>query len=316
MTTNQKRKEIGVFGFVIASFGLFCQAARAGTSASFLRLGADARALGLGSAYTAVVQDANSLYWNPAGLARLGRPEVSATHAALYSDILYDIVSYAHPIKTYAIGVGAFRLNQGELEGRSETKEKTSDFSASDFALNVGFAKRATKSLNVGLTAKWIESKIAQESSRALAFDLGSQISVPGSNFQAGFAVLNLGEKMKFMDRSESLPLTVSGGLSYRGLKFLLISADVKQEMYDSRTIFSLGTEFSIVSWASLRAGYLSHGTSVQTAQGKFETDKIAALSGLGLGLGFKMGPGRLDYAVNPAGEMGQAHRVSLSFEF
>ena len=76
------------------------------------------------------------------------------------------------------------------------------------------------------------------------------------------------------MDRSESLPLTVSGGLSYQGFKFLLISADVKQEVYDSRTIFSLGTEFSFVSWASLRAGYLSHGISAQRAQGKIENEK------------------------------------------
>ena len=38
-------------------------------SAQFLKIGVSARAAGMGSAYTAVANDATAIYWNPAGMA-------------------------------------------------------------------------------------------------------------------------------------------------------------------------------------------------------------------------------------------------------
>ncbi|MGD1047919.1 MAG: hypothetical protein ABR899_04115, partial [Candidatus Krumholzibacteriaceae bacterium] len=37
-------------------------------SAQFLKIGPSARAAGMGSAFTAVANDATSIYWNPAGM--------------------------------------------------------------------------------------------------------------------------------------------------------------------------------------------------------------------------------------------------------
>ena len=37
-------------------------------SAAFLKRGMSARAIGMGSAYTAVANDASATFWNPAGL--------------------------------------------------------------------------------------------------------------------------------------------------------------------------------------------------------------------------------------------------------
>ncbi|OGR84088.1 MAG: hypothetical protein A2901_00050 [Elusimicrobia bacterium RIFCSPLOWO2_01_FULL_54_10] len=301
---------------VLAAALLAPGTALAGSSASFLRLGTDAKALGMGSAYTAVAQDSNALYWNPAGMARLRKADLSATYAALYSDLKYNTLSFARPTRMGSFGVSAFHLDAGEQEGRTESRARSSDFSVSDLAVTLGYARRAAGALNLGISAKWIESRIADESARSFAFDAGAQTIVPGTQVQAGFAVLNLGPKMKFLEESETLPLTLSGGVAYGGLKFLLLSADVRQDVYNSRTLFSMGAEFSPLSWVSLRAGFLSHGVSAFHASNKFETGKFSGLSGLGLGLGMKLGRGRVDYSINPAGELGSAQRITLSLTF
>jgi len=62
----------------LISLGLLCAPlvlaakpfGKTGTAAlQFLKLGVDARAIGMGEAYTAVSDDISSVYWNPAGLA-------------------------------------------------------------------------------------------------------------------------------------------------------------------------------------------------------------------------------------------------------
>ena len=120
---------------------------------------------------------------------------------------------------------------------------------------------------------------------------------------------------MKFIEESYSLPLTLAGGISYTGIKKFLFSADLKHYPYDSRTTLSFGAEFSPVSFLSLRSGYIANsampaGYSTGTEQ------TIANLNGLGFGLGLSLGFGTIDYSVTPAGELGNAQRLSLSIKF
>ena len=57
---------------------IFAQNNVATTSAAFLEIGPGARSLGMGSAYVSVANDASSLYWNPAGIVNVSRPEVQS----------------------------------------------------------------------------------------------------------------------------------------------------------------------------------------------------------------------------------------------
>ena len=47
----------------------------------FLKLGVDARAIGMGEAYTAVTDDISSVFWNPAGLAPAFQNEIFFSHS-------------------------------------------------------------------------------------------------------------------------------------------------------------------------------------------------------------------------------------------
>ncbi len=68
-------------------------------AAEFLKIGAGARALGMGEAFVAVADDGTAGYWNPAGLVFVKQREVSALHAEQFGALVnYDFASYVHPL--------------------------------------------------------------------------------------------------------------------------------------------------------------------------------------------------------------------------
>jgi tetratricopeptide (TPR) repeat protein len=76
-----------------------------GAMAAYEDVGVGARVSGLGQAYTAVADDVYSVYYNPAGLATLDRPEFGTTYSKLLmglsdgSNPSNSFLAYAHPIE-------------------------------------------------------------------------------------------------------------------------------------------------------------------------------------------------------------------------
>jgi hypothetical protein len=74
-------------------------------------MGAGARAAALGDAYTAVADDAYATVWNPAGFARLPRPEMAATHTQWIQSGRHDVLVGAYPTSVGTFGVSAVTLS-------------------------------------------------------------------------------------------------------------------------------------------------------------------------------------------------------------
>jgi hypothetical protein len=87
----------------------------------FLRIGAGARALGMGSAFVGLADDGTASYWNPAGLTGLAGRELTAMHAEQFGSIVqYDFLSYAMPVGSpgkprQAIAVSLVRLGVSDI---------------------------------------------------------------------------------------------------------------------------------------------------------------------------------------------------------
>src|SRR5436309_15296126 len=48
------------------------------------------RAIAMGGAFSSISDDAEALYWNPAGLPWIGHQEITATHANLFGSDIKD----------------------------------------------------------------------------------------------------------------------------------------------------------------------------------------------------------------------------------
>lgn len=290
---------------ILAALLALPSAARAAETASFLTVGVGARAQGMGGAYAALGEDADSLYWNPAGLARLEKREVSATHAELFAQSRHDFLAYAHPTAMGTVA-GAFTyLSQGSLDGRDAQGHPTGSYQASDSAATLGYARK-TEWADLGVSVKYLRSHIGSAEAQGAAFDLGARRAFGA--FVVGAAVRNLGPGLKYEDQRNDLPLRLAAGAAYKITGGHALAFELTNGPRGTGTDAAFGGEYQAIRNVVLRGGY-----TTQTVGGGTGFD---AARGLSLGIGISREHWRIDYAVLPMGELGTSHRFTLGARF
>jgi len=90
-----RRGTIGLALLLLAS----ADAQAAKFAGSFMADGGGARALGMGSAFVAVANDASATFWNPAGLLDVPGRQLLIMHSERFGDLIdRDFGSYVHPL--------------------------------------------------------------------------------------------------------------------------------------------------------------------------------------------------------------------------
>ena len=272
----------------------------AGTStAQFLKLGAGGRSGGMGDVGVGVVEDASSVYWNPAGLLRIKDKSISFMHVSWLDDINYEWVGYGKRLsEKTAIGFGVQYLGYGEIVGTDITGAKTGDFVPSDIAVTMSLAKRM-EGMDVGLSVKYISSKI-KEKAESMAMDVGIMKEIKKDKVRIGIGIENVGSGMTFIEEESPLPMAVKFGVGYNVEKNWLLGLDVKMPN-DNIANIGIGSEYryGMLKW---RVGY---NTRVQ---------EIGGLSGLSAGMGIKYKEIEMDYTYQPYDYMGDSHRISMTW--
>ena len=156
-------------------------------SNEFLNIGVDARALGMSKSVSAISNDVNSVYWNPAGLMNLEDYEGSLMHASYFAGIAsYNFAAIALPIDDKsALGISVIRFGVDDILNTTELIDsqgninfnKISLFSAADYAFTFSYARNLIfKNMYFGVNAKVIRRTIGDfASSWGFGFDAGIQ---------------------------------------------------------------------------------------------------------------------------------------------
>ena len=340
------------FGLVLAILlGQFCPpAGRAQTisgvgttAAPFLKIGVGARALAMGEAYVTQARDATALYWNPAGSASIGRPQLLLNHFDYIADLHFEFGAFVLPLRRIGtVGVSFAYLGMPDIERTTVLfpegdGEKVSAYS---FAAGVSFARALTDRFAIGGTVKYVKESIWHDQAAGFAFDIGLLYRAFFRNIRIGMAIANFGSDMRMAGRdmlvqhdiSEAvagnnrninahldtdpfpLPILFRVGLSANlGRDFLnlqsvdwILSADAVHPS-DNREFVNIGTEWVWQDRIALRAGYRQ----------LFLQDREGGLTyGMGLKLAVARTVFRLDYASVDYGRLDRQNKFSLIFEF
>lgn len=139
--------------------------------ADFLAGGVGARALGMGGAFTALADDVNAGYWNPAGLRGVSGAEVSYMHAERFAGVVsFDYAAYAWPLSEQStVSVSLIRSGVNDIKNTLDAWDAARDqpvpenittFSAADYALFFGYGRDVNPRLRIGASAKIIRRSI------------------------------------------------------------------------------------------------------------------------------------------------------------
>ncbi|MCY3552771.1 MAG: hypothetical protein OXH39_20120 [Candidatus Poribacteria bacterium] len=285
-----------------------------------LRLGAGARSIGLGGAFTAIADDATATVWNPAGLGSAADLSFNISTQQLDLDRSHNFLALTKALGS-AGSIGLAVTNAGvsgiEQYDAQERYGGMFDYSTNAYSLSYGIG---FGSFGIGLTGRMLMDSFGADDSQsgfggvdvglmghALHIDMGEE-QVP--TFHYGIVAKYLGAALG----DDTVPMVVNVGLAYDLYmgNVVTFAADIEQEFVNldqSATSLKLGAEYTILTYKS---------TGLAIRGGVRASRDVQNLFG---GFGVNIGGLQIDYAIQDgmASELngvGSTHFASLSYSF
>ncbi len=233
---------------------------------NFLKIGQGARAVAMGDAYTAVSDDINAIFWNPAGLTSIRGSAWTAT----YTKWLVDSYSFSAAAawntgtaRGGVLGASVVGFRPGDIiettifqpQGTGQT------VSSGDLAIGVVYALKMTDKFSFASRISWINQTLHTESVSSISLDIGTLFHTGFKSLRLAMALKNFGPDKKVTETKFFMPIyyNVAMAAEFYGEKgdptYLTVSAESAFAAdYELRA--HLGAEMWMQNVFALRGGY------------------------------------------------------------
>lgn len=344
MEIEMKKIFISIIILLTAS-AVYSQSKVGTTAANFLTIPVGPRASAMGSAFTAVADDATSAFWNPGGLSRVPRSEFTASTAEWLVGTRLNWVGLAFKLdenNTFGISVNQLDYGEDDITTPEQPAGTGAKWAASDLAIGLSYARNLTDRFSIGTTVKYISQKIWNESASAFALDIGLLFYTELEGLRLGMNISNFGTEMKMagkdllrpidIDPSKAgnnpniagsletdswpLPLVFSVGVAYdlnvhSDWAITFASDAVIPSNYS--TYGNLGAEIKWNDLISLRVGFKGINYLIDDASKKEDKFEEGLTAGMGVQYNFGGFFVKFDYGYSDLGIFSEISRFSLS---
>jgi len=317
---------------------------KVGTAAlQFLKLGVDARAIGMGEAYTAVTDDISSIWWNPAGLAPALQNQAFFSHTNWPADIMHDFAAatYTNGVSTFGVSASVLHMDQMDITNEDEFGPIGETFTNSNIAIGLTYASSFTDKFSFGMTGKYLRENLYIYHIDSYSFDLGSMYNTQWNNIKIGMSMRNFGPDVRYKvddddderfnedpfdlldndgdglidedgeELENKIPMNfslgISGDLMRKDDTYWIASLQL-DNCIDRIETWNLGTEYKLGN-LFLRSGY------------QFNYDSNGYSAGFGVQIPTRMAIFNVDYAYTNMGFLEEsflssAHRLSIKIKY
>ena len=260
----------------------FAQVGDGGQPGATMRIGQGARALAMGSAFTAIADDASAIFYNPAGLAQIRKAGVAfAWRSMPLLDRKQGYASIAIPLREEAtIGLAWVYSGVGDILERSARGEVGESLNFSESFLTLAFAKQFGRVLSVGGNLHYVHQSLIGVPANTVGLTMGIHTRFdrlarrPYPEFlqrlTMAISVQHMGMTMRYdsgkyyRDRglgngvttAEQYPIVGRGALSYRFLsdRSLIVSVEATRVQHQHLRGYA-GAEWTPDPRIMIRAG-------------------------------------------------------------
>lgn len=301
---------------------------RTGTSsAQFLKIGMGARAIGMGASFVAVANDAEALYWNPAGLVQFDKNALVFSHNEWFVDTKLEFAGAVYHIdNANTIGFAITYLHTEDMKETTELQPFGTGrtFGFGDFLAGLSYARRMTGNFSFGITTKFMQETIAELTMRSLLFDLGTYYNTGWRSIRFAVTVTNFGQDMR-----------PEGSFSFQGLDNNTTEVNNYQS-FSPPTLFRIGIAANLIenerhnvtstvqlnhpndNSENINLGLEYWWNDMLAIRGGYTTARAEEDFSFGFGLHapIAIADFRLDYAFSNFGRLGNVNRFALQLLF
>jgi len=146
---------------VLSAFSLLNAGDKASFAGGFLRMGASARAMAMGSGFTAEIDAGFAAYHNPGSIVFTNKRQLGFSHHFLPLSRRFMAANFSAPIPPSAgLGIAWISAGTDKIDGRTSSGEHTQYLSTSEDAFMISFAQRILPWFSAGLNIKILKHQL------------------------------------------------------------------------------------------------------------------------------------------------------------
>ena len=306
-------QKIGIVGVMFAAVSVY--AATSSISQRDIFVGASARAVGMGSAFTAGPSDTNGFLWNPSSLGFMDGVEVNMGGMPFPGNFSSRDQAFSVAANPQTFGVTNRNLGNVSFATWLDGWKNNTTESTQIVLLGYGFALGHRAS--AGANLRYYQNNTPIRTNFLWSVDLGMQFAYPLQKWGDSVTVgMNFSELSSGIRENgvllESAPLAARFGTTYEVAGNTLFSADLavrgqNDVNWGERLRLHFGAEhWFIDGHVGFRFGY-----TALTASERFWSGELAR------GLSFRNSSGQLDYAYVSGSELEQGvHWISATLRW
>ena len=146
---------------VLSAFSLLNAGDKASFAGGFLRMGASARAMAMGSGFTAEIDAGFAAYHNPGSIVFTNKRQLGFSHHFLPLSRRFMAANFSTLIPPSAgLGIAWISAGTDKIDGRTSSGEHTQYLSTSEDAFIISFAQRILPWFSAGLNIKILKHQL------------------------------------------------------------------------------------------------------------------------------------------------------------
>ncbi|MBN1540920.1 PorV/PorQ family protein [candidate division KSB1 bacterium] len=306
----------------------------------FLENPISAEAIGRGGMGVSLLQNANAVFWNPAGVSWIeSRFDLRLNHTNGIADIQTNSAALAAKVgKLGVIAADLLMMDYGEFYGTRRANnevgfEETGTFTPQAYALGLTFSQKVSDRFSYGIRVKYAHQDLGsawiatsgsdvddpelrmEEKNYALgepAIDVGTVYDFLAHGLRFGAAIQNISREIRYEDEKFPLPFAVSFSLTVDPFSFfhplgqehrLLLGFETRHPR-DFKEKIQFGCQYTYLELLTVRMGYM----------GNFDERGLTA--GVGVRKTFQGQLVGFDYAYQDYGLFNGVHVFSFGLAF